>query len=67
MRLDGQEFGVDEGRYAFIRVGLGFQPSAGPSHRSCAEVEQDRPARLLRLGQGGIDIFAPLNWHSMIL
>jgi hypothetical protein len=58
---------VDEAGDAFICVRLGFQPSASPSSRSCAKIEQNRPARLLRLGQGGIDVFTPLNRHALIL
>jgi hypothetical protein len=62
-----EEIRVDEVCDSFIRVRLGFQPSTGASSRSRAEVEKDRTARLLRLSQSGIDVFAPLNCHSSIL
>jgi GrpB-like predicted nucleotidyltransferase (UPF0157 family) len=64
VRLDRQKIRVDEACDAFIRVRLGFQPSASPSSRSRAEIEQDRPAGLLGLFECGIDVLAPLNWHS---
>ncbi len=65
--FDGKEMRVDEVGDSFIRVRLGFQPSAGASSRNGAEIEQDGPARLLRLSQGGIDVLAPFNGHSLIL
>jgi hypothetical protein len=67
VRFHRQKIRVDEAGDGFIPVGLGFQPSASASSRSRAEIEQDRPARLLRLGQSGIDVFAPLNRHELIL
>jgi hypothetical protein len=61
--FDGEKIRADGGGDALIGVRLGFQPSAGPSSRSRAEIEQYRPAGLLRLAQSGIDIPAPLNCH----
>ena len=39
MRFDREKIRVDEGCDTLIRVRLGFQPSASPSSRSCAEIE----------------------------
>jgi hypothetical protein len=64
VRLDWEKIRVDEACDALIRVRLGFQPSASPSSRSRAEIEQDRPAGLLGLLQRGIDVLAPLNGHG---
>jgi len=49
VRLDREEIRVDESGDSLIRVRLGFQPSTSPSSRSRAEIEQNRPAGLLRL------------------
>ena len=64
VRLDREKIRVDEACDALIRVRLGLQPSASPSSRSRAEIEQDRPAGLLGFFQGGIDVLAPLNRHG---
>src|SRR5215831_9654392 len=64
VRLDGEKVRVDEACDAFIRVRLGFQPSASPSSRRRTEIEQNRPTGLLGLFQCGIDVLAPLNWHG---
>jgi hypothetical protein len=67
MRLDWKKIRVDEVRDASIRVRLGLQPSACASSRGRAKIEQNRPAVAARLGQRGIDVFAPLNLHIVIL
>jgi hypothetical protein len=67
MRFDRQKIRIDEGRDAFIRVRLGLQPSTGPSSGGRAEIDQDRPAGVVRLFQRGIDVLAPLNCHGVIL
>ena len=64
--LDGEEIGVDEGRDAFIRVRLGFQPSTSSSSGSRAEIEQDGPARLPRFLESRIDIFPPFDCHRSL-
>ena len=67
VRLDRKEIRMNEGCDTLICVRLGFQPSTSPSSWSCAEIEQDRAAGLLRFLQRGIDIFAPLNSHGLIV
>jgi hypothetical protein len=67
VRLDRDKIRVYEAGDTFIRVRLGFQPSTSASSRSRTEVEQDRPARLLRLAESGINVLAPLNGHGPIL
>lgn len=59
--FDRKEIRIDEVRHSLIRVRLGFQPSACPSSRSGAEINQNRPARLLCLGQRGIDVITPVD------
>jgi hypothetical protein len=53
----------DEAGDALIRVDLGIQPSAPPSHRRGAEVEQDRLALGLCVFQHLIDVVPPLDFH----
>jgi hypothetical protein len=67
VRLDREKVLVDEPANTFICVRLGFQPSTSASSRSRTEVDQDRPASLLRLAESGIDVLAPLNCHGPIL
>src|SRR5581483_7452792 len=47
----------------FIRVDLGIQPSAAPSHRSGAEVEQHRLVLGFRVFQHLIDVMPPADLH----
>jgi|SRR5579863_3313869 len=63
--LDRQKIRTDETRDTFIRVRLGFQPSASASSGGRAEINQDGLARSLRLGQCRIDVFTPLNRHIL--
>ncbi len=54
---------TDESGNAVIGVNLGFQPSTPRSHRSGAEVQEDRPPALFRLRQRGIGIANPVYLH----
>ena len=48
--FDGQEVLLDELCSIAIFVGLGIQPSAGPSRRGGAEIQQNRAGLLLGFG-----------------
>jgi hypothetical protein len=63
MRADGDEVLGDEAGNLGIRVNLGIQPSASPSHRGGAEVEQQRPPGIPRVANRIIDVFSPLDFH----
>jgi len=67
MRLHRQEIRVDEARDPFIRVRLGIQPSATVSSRSRTEIQQNRAAQVLRLGERRVDVFTPLHRHTSIV
>jgi hypothetical protein len=59
----GNEIVRDEAGDALIRVDLGIQPSASPSHRGGAEVEQHRLSLRTCVFQHLIDIVAPVDLH----
>ena len=63
MYLDRDEMLVDELRDAFIRVYLGIQPSACPSHRRGAKIEQNVFLLGSRVIQRRIYVFSPCNGH----
>jgi hypothetical protein len=50
-----------------IGIYLGFQPSACPSHRRGAEVQQQRLVLLAGLSERGINVFIPGNRHVLLL
>ena len=55
--------GRQELRDAFIRVYLGIQPSACPSHRRGAKIEQNVFLLGSRVIQRRIYVFSPCNGH----
>jgi hypothetical protein len=63
----GNEALGDEGGDLRIGVDLGIQPSACPSHRGGAEVEEQRALTLLRLAKRRIDVSTPLDFHGDLL
>src|SRR3989442_3201823 len=56
----------DEADDALIRIDLGIQPSAAPSGRSRAEIEQDVPPLRLRLGKHHLDVPPPCDLHRRL-
>jgi len=50
-----------------VGIDLGIQPSAAPSHRGSAEVEQDVPPLGLGLGEHRINVPPPCNRHRRLL
>jgi hypothetical protein len=57
----------DERRDLRIGVDLGFQPSAGPSHRGGGEVEEQRPSGLFGLVKRCVDVSLPGDLHVRLL
>lgn len=69
MDSDGYEIAVNEVFYFFLRVDLGIQPSASPSHRGGAEVKHRQFPLCFRVFQSLIGIVYPLNFrhdHSLL-
>jgi len=58
---------VDEVADLRVRVDLGIQPSASPSHRSGTEIKKKGLVLFRRLMKGGIDVFVPGNGHNGLL
>ena len=48
-----------------IRPHLGIQPSAAPSHRRGAEVEENRLVLLFRLGQHRVHVVSKFDFHRL--
>ena len=67
VRFDGEKILIDEGRDFIVGVGFGLQPNAPASGRGGAEINQQRLLRGLCLGEGGINIFLPINSHLLNL
>jgi hypothetical protein len=65
LRFYRQEIRFDKLRGALIRVGLGFQPSAGDSGGPGAEIQQYRPVGGGGLGKGSIYVSLPCNTHRV--
>jgi len=68
----GDEMFGDEVRDASVRVHLGLQPSAAPSHRRGGEIEQDEFALSFRIGERAFEIVSPgylvrRGWHCSLL
>jgi len=61
-----QEVLGDEADDALIRIDLGIQPSAAPSGRGRAEIEQDVPPLRLRLGKHRLDVPPPCDLHRRL-
>lgn len=57
----------DEPSDAIVGISLGIQPSASPSHRGGAEIEQHRTPLLLRLFEHAVDIGSPCDLHDTFL
>jgi hypothetical protein len=55
----------DKRRDLGIRVDLGIQPSASPSHRRGAEVEKYRLAGFVRVPERCVDISLPVDFHGL--
>jgi hypothetical protein len=66
MGFDGNEVLMDELCNFRIGVGLGFQPSASPSSRRCAEIEKDWAVLLFGFIQSLVDVFAPVHGHDLL-
>jgi hypothetical protein len=64
MNARRQKIFVDESRHALIRPHLGIQPSTASSHRSGAEIEENRFVLLLRLFEDGVDVVAEFDRHG---
>jgi hypothetical protein len=62
--FNGQEILMNEFSGLRVLVGLGIQPSACPSGRRRAEVQQNRAGLLLRSGKCLIDVPAPVDGHG---
>jgi hypothetical protein len=63
--FDGNEVLVYEVGDPRVRIDLGIQPSAGPSSRGGAEVQQQGLVFLLGPRQGGIYILGPFDGHDV--
>jgi hypothetical protein len=67
MRFDGNKSFVDQRRNTRIGINLGIQPSACPSHRSGAKIEQHGAVLLFGLRKAGVYIGFPRYWHDVYL
>jgi hypothetical protein len=65
VRTDRNEVFVDKRGDIAVGIGFGLQPDTTASTRRSAEIEQERLAPLPGVGKSRIDIFLPLNRHSM--
>ena len=65
--FDRDELLVDELRSPAVAVRLGFQPSARPSRRRGAEIEQQRTVLRFRGGKRRVDVSTPVDGHSHLL
>jgi hypothetical protein len=62
---DRNEVFMDKRGDIAVGIGFGLQPDTTASTRRSAEIEQERLVPLPGLGKSSIDIFLPLNRHSM--
>src|SRR4029078_6236613 len=67
VRFDRHELLLDERRRLAVAVRLGFQPSAGPSRRRGAEIEQHPAVLLFRGGTRRCGVSTPVDGHTHLL
>ena len=67
VRFDGKEILIDKGRDFIVSIRFGFQPNAGTSSRSSAEVDQQGLLVSLCLSECRINVFVKLNSHFQSL
>jgi hypothetical protein len=66
VNLDREEVLVDVSIDVRVRISLGIQPSARPSHGRSVEIDQQALAGLLRLAERFVDIPFPVDRHSVL-